>query len=256
MSSYFRFNGVDSRDMGLTVERIPTMRSPKKRIESIHIAGRNGALHQSDGSYENYTQAYQCWFSNPEDANWDFATQVHLINEWLGAAPAGAELRDSYDPQIYRLATYIGGVDIQNFRNIRGRFTVRFDCDPRGFYPNREIEAVGRESIRFVNPTEHTAKPLIKLESTAGASIVFSASKGETTLRSWHMYISPDDDLEHTIYIDCDIQEAWEVVDGVTVNRSQWITLEEEEFPEFWPGQNGLMLSKGYALIDPRWWTL
>lgn len=252
---YFVFNGINSRDMGLTVERIPVMHSPKKRITSIAIPGRSGNLHQWDGSFENVTQSYQCWFSKPEDYQ-TLSMRVHRILEWLGTAPAGAELRDSYDDMISRRATYIGGAEIQNIRNTKGRFTISFDCDPRGFVDsNPYLPEVG-SPVAALNPTSHYSLPLITVTCTGSGSVIFRARQGENILKTYTIDINFPDQYAHTITIDCDIKEAWGPVNGVVTSLNKWIST--EEFPELWPGQNDIEVTGGIsdASIEPRWWIL
>lgn len=246
MSSYFEFNSVKSSDMGLTIEKVRPLYSPRKRVTTHSIPGRSGDLHQWDGSYENYPIRYQCWFKKP--AQYDqMAQRAHQIMEWLSTAPMGAVLRDSYDSLVYHRASYIGGAEIENTKNRFGRFTVEFDCDPRAFLDSGSHDVSKDNPIVLINPTEFASVPLLRVTGSV-SGLVRIGSKSITIL-------FPDTDV-HTIYIDCELKEAWELVDGIEVSRNSYVA--SLDFPLIYPGQNEIAVTGGIqsAVIEPRWWTL
>lgn len=246
MSSFFEFNGVKSSDMGLTVERFRPLYSARKRVTAHRIPGRIGDLHECDGSFENYPISYQCWFKKPDQYD-QMAWQAHRILEWLSSAPMGAKLRDSYDNRVYHLASYIGGAEIENVRNAYGRFTVTFDCDPRAFVQSGDYEITKGNPGVLINPTAYASTPLIELTGSIGGSIKIGA--GIITV------VFPDM-ATHTVRIDCDIKEAWEIVDGEEIPTNAFVAT--RDFPKLYPDANNVELVGGItsAIIDPRWWTL
>lgn len=255
--NYFTFNGRSSLDFGLVISRVPSLRSPGKRIESIKIPGRSGALHQCDGSYEEYDQVYKCWFKAREDYVGTVPNIAHMINEWLGAAPAGAELRDSYDELIYHRATYIGGAEIKTVGEECGVFDIKFRCDPRCFIGSgRDFSPEVGSPVAALNPGSHYSKPLITVTCAESGVITFRALQGEAIRKTYEIHIDFPDSLPHTVTIDCELGEAWGPVNGVIQSLNKWISV--EEFPELWPGQNDIEVSGGItaATVDARWWTL
>ena len=254
--NHFTFNGESSLDFGLVISRVQSMRSQGKRIESIEIPGRSGALHQWDGSYEEYDQVYKCWFL-PETITDSLSARVHLINEWLSSAPAGAELRDSYDELTYRRATYIGGAEIKTVGKECGVFDIKFRCDPRCFIESgRDFRLEVGSPVAALNPGIHYSKPLITVTCAESGVITFRARQGETIRKTYEIHIDFPDTMPHTVTIDCELGEAWGPVNGVIQSLNKWISV--EEFPELWPGQNDIEVSGGItaATVDARWWTL
>lgn len=43
--AWFKFNGIDSRSMGIRVTKMPETVRAARRMESVEIPGRSGALH-------------------------------------------------------------------------------------------------------------------------------------------------------------------------------------------------------------------
>lgn len=245
--SYFEFNGATSIEMGLRIERVRPLFSPRKRVTSHQIPGRSGDLHQWDGSFENYTISYQCWFKKPAHYE-QMAWKAHQILAWLSSAPSGSRLSDTYDAAVYHLASYIGGAEIENIRNTHGRFTISFDVDPRAFIQyGDEFEARPDNPAVLINPTEFPAAPLIKLTG-AISGLVTVGAKSITV-------IFPDTNT-HTLYIDLDIKEAWEIVDGAEVSRNQWVST--MDWPILPAGTTEVSVPKSIqsAIIYPRWWTV
>ena len=247
MSSYFEFNGVKSSDMGLVIERVRPLYSPKKKITTHQVPGRSGDLHTWDGSFENYPISYRCWFKKPSHYE-NMALLTHEILEWLSSAPMGAELRDSYDEMVTRKASYIGGAEIENIRNVYGRFTITFDCDPRAFiFSDSEYEARKDFPAVLINHTPFPAKPLIEVTGAISGSVVVGNTTITIVFRSYE---------RSTIIIDCELQEAWAIVDGVAVSQNQYIGL--QNWPIIGPGTTEVEVTGGIesAVIKPRWWTL
>ena len=80
MKKYFIFNGKDSRDFEVYIEKYPPIVRPKERIETITVPGRSGTLHmrEAEGVYESYTKNFEIIAVNP--------ARIDEIKEWLKGA--------------------------------------------------------------------------------------------------------------------------------------------------------------------------
>lgn len=56
---YCIFKGINSQDLRLLLAQVPPRMTPKKRVTSITIPGRNGTLTQSDDTYDVFTREAQ-----------------------------------------------------------------------------------------------------------------------------------------------------------------------------------------------------
>lgn len=240
--SDFTFNGISASSLGLTVEYVPGLYIPKKRLTTHSVPGRCGDLTQWDGSWENYPVRYPCWFKGTPTG-----AQLRKIAQWLSDAPAGARLEDTYDDSVYRLATYVGGADVENIRNTHGRFVIEFSCDPRKFLKSGDTALNITSSGLLNNPTTRDAYPIIEVTGTVGGLVTI----GET-----HLLVRFPGYDPLTLRVDTYLRESWDITDGGETSMNEWIS--GSDFPVIVPGVNQISISGGITSIRvyPRWWTV
>lgn len=245
----FSFNGRWASDLGLTVERYPRQGVPEKNLTTYQIPGRSEPLSQWDGSFKTFVQRYECWFKATPVAG-----QAHRVKEWLLSAPSGARLEDTYDEDVFHTATYKGGTDIENCLDRFGRVTLEFTCSGQAWYK------AGQETI-IIQPGTPTvvrnegfrpAHPLLKIHGTGAIGCVVVIGGQEIDV----LWGSSGTDV---LYFDCDIHEAWEVIDGAEHPVNDKIRLNIHSFPALAPGDN-LVEIRGigakYLELIPRTWTV
>ena len=251
----FTYNGVSARSLGLTVERCPGIHKPRKRITRHSIPGRNGELTQWDGSYDNVTIRYQCWFAADALApmgHRTLADRARDIADWLGLAPAQARLEDTYDEGIFRLATFVGPLDVENSLNQYGRVDIEFSCAPQSFLASgeRRQEVNALDALLVNNPTQYAALPLIEVTMKEKGSGVVRID--DYSLNFFFGYTPAD-----TVYFDCELMEAWYYQDGVAVSCNQNVS--SPNYPKIDPGFHRVSwsgLGIASVAIIPRWWRL
>lgn len=59
--------------------------------------------------------------------------KANAIAEWLLATDGYCILEDSYDPEYYRYAMYVGPMEITNILNKGGKATIEFNCLPQKY---------------------------------------------------------------------------------------------------------------------------
>lgn len=208
--------------------------SPQKKMTTYSIPGRSEPLHQWDGSWEPVTVRYQCWFkATPVGA------QARKIKRWLHSAPVNARLEDTYDPAVWRKATYIGGADIENCLDRFGRFDVEFQASAEQYLSAYDSALTLTSGGGLNNPTPWVTRPLIAITGSVSGLVQIGT---ESLLVLFSGY-----DDARTLYVDCAIQEAWEIVDGVEVSRNSWVS--SQEFPTIQPGFNKVSFSGGIESV-------
>jgi len=97
----------------------------------------------------------------------------------------------------------------------------------------------------YYNPTQFESKPLIVV-----------TGKGILQIGDYVLTIVGREN--QTIYIDCESQEAWEVVGAGRISRNDYIQNAGEEFPVLVPGINNISVGSGITAvtITPRWWRI
>ena len=66
MKPFFIYKGVNSREMGISILKLPPRIKPEHRGEMITVPGRDGFLFESDDAYNNKTLEIECTFLPPE----------------------------------------------------------------------------------------------------------------------------------------------------------------------------------------------
>lgn len=245
----FCFNGRWASEFGLVVERYPQQHIPEKRLISYDIPGRSEPLTQWDGSFSPFIQPYSCWFKSAP-----MAGQAHRIKEWLLAAPAGSRLEDTYDDDVYHLATYRGGTDIENCLDRFGRVVLEFSCAAQAW------RKLGAEPVRILPSTPTIVRndgpfssfPLLRIHGNGkvGCSVTVGGHRIEILWGGSGAGV---------LHFDCALHEAWEIIDGMEHPVNEKIRLDIHSFPVLAPGDNIVeLLGRGADLLEliPRTWTI
>lgn len=242
--SNFTFDGVSAEDMGLRIERYPVIYKPRKRMTPISIPGRNGDLHISDGSYDNVTVRYEVWWKNDKRHSFNTGAQAREIFRWLDGAPAGARLEDTYNPGVFRTATFLGGTKIDDILGRYGRMVLEFDCSPQmwlgGIHADGATFTSGLTEVNglLTNPAQNPTKPLIRIIGSVGGRLQIGSSG--MTLRFPGLET-------HEFWLDCEEMEAWEVVDGQEVSSNAWI--DDLDFIQIMPGVNEVKFPSSFDSV-------
>lgn len=90
---------------------------------------------------------------------------IRNLSDWL-CVPGYNKLWDSYEPDVFRLAYYVGDHDIENVLNKGGKAQIEFNCRPERWLK------IGEDPIQLhipgslFNPTDKVAKPIITVRGS------------------------------------------------------------------------------------------
>lgn len=179
------YNGIDSRDLGVKINRANPFAVPQRRVSSYIVPGRNGSVIVDDGCYDNVQLEYTFALYNTEK---DVAA-ADAVTSWLCRDGEYHRLEDSRWPDVYRMAR-VADATIVQIGSVRRSIeaTVTFDCLPERWLLSGETPIImdlsgddGAEQS-VMNPTGHTAYP----------GILIPASQSVITIRirqsSWYGY--------------------------------------------------------------------
>lgn len=237
MRSCFDFAGRCSLEFGIYIQRPPIRYAPKRRLETVDIPGRFGALHLEERGLESYTQIYECGYLDKIRTS----DTGHEIKNWIYGAGGMQRLEDSYDPYHFRLACFHGPLDVEDKLRKIGLFKLKFLCGPRAYLKIGE-EAVTFEKHGSIKNHWREAFPLITVYGQGAGRITIGGKTVELL------------DIGEKILLDCERLDAWRIVDGIAENANG--SIRAEAFPSLDPGENGIEFSGGVAKIEikPRWW--
>lgn len=238
MSHYFRFGDRSTLDFNMHIEKLPTIKGPTRKRTAVPVAGRNGDLHYDEDAYSNYTQSYECYFHGKLPT----AEQTHLIREWLTASGGYLRLEDTYDPAHFRMASFVGPLDVDNYFNKYGRCKVNFDCAPQSFLKSGENPVLMEQSGVIHNPTGKVSLPLIKVICYGDGSVIIGNKRVD--IKS----------IDGAIYLDCETENAYSLNDGIMDNKNKDVYA--KNFPRLASGDNSVVLLGGVVSVEviPRWW--
>ena len=241
MANFFKFGDKTTLDFDMHVERYPKQIGARRRSNTVSVPGRNGDLHFLEDAFDNYTQPYECYFHG----SLPMPEQAHGVKTWLLRSGSYQRLEDTYDPKYFRLASFLGPIDIENTLNKYGRCTVLFDCAPQSFLKSGEYPVPFDAPGILVNPTEFAALPLIT---------VYGSDAGSVTIGNRTVTIKS---IEDRIVLDCDLQHAYRQT-GEAAPENMNAHISAPEFPKLLAGENPISWTGGIERIEiiPRWWTL
>ena len=123
MQSYFIWNGIDSRAMGVITRRHAPLIRPEERVEHVQIPGRSGDLTETEGEniYNSYIQTIS--FSVTD------GSRVRDVFRWLRGS---GTVTFSSDPDKEQDARVIGAVTLERVsRNLdHWAGQAQFYCQP------------------------------------------------------------------------------------------------------------------------------
>lgn len=242
MRKTFTFGNVNSGDYGVYISGKGAYNSPARVVEMIDVPARNGQLTIDRGKYENIEVTYPSGVYDPAD----FKGKMLALRSALGALTGYQRLTDDYNSDEFRLGIFQAGLSMSSVTSLRmSEFEVIFNCKPQRFLTSGETATTFSADGTITNPTLFDAKPLLEI---TGVGIVGIGDHSMTIQGT----------ANQTIYIDCDIMEAWKLSGGARVNANDLVQYAGNEFPSLHSGQNGITLGTGITsvVVTPRWWRL
>lgn len=249
----FTFNGIHSKDKGITLQGPVQVSAPKPKRGSISIPGRNGNIRQHDGSFEDRTIRVPCYMLSDYEGN-----RIGEINHWLFADDAYHKFTDDSDSTHFYLAKATAGAGIQLRAGVLNDFTLQFDAKPQRFLKSGEEPivlgalSVGAEK-NIINPNGFEAAPLIKVSGLSvsnhdGVQLWFQDENGNESVLEININVTLKD-LTYDAEMDFSYNDTVSLDALVTVNDP--IRLKA--------GKTTIYITNGSAqniTIVPRWWTL
>ncbi|MCD7751566.1 MAG: hypothetical protein LUI10_07495 [Lachnospiraceae bacterium] len=237
---YLEFNGISSREFLLYLSGPGVYDAPAPDVSTTSIPGLNGDLITDNARmglrrFQNVNIQYDAFFFNGLPA------KTAAVKSWL-LSPAGYQkLKDSYDPDFFRMAMCTSALTFQVTRQQAAEVELTFNCKPQRWSEAGQ-EAVTLDSSGSVleNPYAFHAQPLIR---------VYGDGEGELTIGDHSVVLYS---IDGYVDLNCETQNAYNA-DGFCND-----TIYSEDFPLLAPGENTIVWDSGISSVEitPRWWTL
>lgn len=202
------FGGVNSADFGIYISGEGVFNAPKRDVEMITIPGRNGAFALDNGRFENIEVTYPAFNFEPNDYD-TFAQRLSDFRNAICAQRGYQRLEDTFHPDEYRMAAYIGGLDIKPIKyNTASEFDITFDCKPQRWLKDGETAVTMASGDTLTNPTLFESSPLLEVGGSGsiqfnGYEIEFAGIPyGEVVIADHMGYSSSSNPYTKTVTLD------------------------------------------------------
>lgn len=226
-NAWFKFNGIDSRQMGIRVTAMPPTVRAEKRVETLKISGRNGVLHIDENVFENYSRGMECAVINRE--------KIDEIAAWLVGS---GEITFSTEPdKVYRVMI-ANKIDISAMMRTFQKFRVEMDTYPFKYSVNAYgdlMELTAPAKIR--NRGTIYSQPLITVYGSGNITLNLNGT-------AFPLY-----GVDGSISIDSEMMEVFKN------KENQNSKYGGADFPRFEVGENTISWSGNVTkvVIEPRW---
>lgn len=156
----FTFGDISSKAYGVYITQEAAYDAPERDTEVVEIAGRNGAYILDKGRYKNITVSYKCGIALGDEQSFESAIRT-FRNALSSKAGKYVRLEDEYNPNEYRQAAFLGGIEVDMADRRAGEFTVSFDAKPQRFLKSGESAITVGNSRTITNPTLYDSHPLL-----------------------------------------------------------------------------------------------
>lgn len=236
MRNYITFAGRDLRDFGVYISGSGIYNAPNRAYEEIEIPGRDGLLLGHEKRLGNVEVTYPAFIY----AN--FKENITRLKTFLLSKIGYQQLEDTYYPNYFRMGAYFGGLEVEpTSKNDAGSFELIFQCKPQRYLKSGQTAVSVASGDTITNPTDMTAKPLIRCYGVGMLTI------GDISIEVLATREYTD--------IDCDLYDAYYGPE----NRNAYISFSSQDrrFPVLYPGNNSIDFDDLTAVeITPRWFEL
>lgn len=232
------FNNQYSDELGVMVEQPPEYVWPEYQFEHQKVKGKNGDILGDPDRFENVIKKYKI---SAYDGT-DFYAVASKVSDWLhcGYNKKYIRLEDSYEPDVFRMATYEETNNLENILAQAGKCEISFNCKPQKFLLSGDKRiGISYSGKTITNPTNYPSLPII-------------AFNGSGTIRVNGLEIVVYNNF-NTIRFDAETYDAFDI-SGRNMNPYIY-TIDKIVLN---PGTNTITYEGNiYNLsIIPRWWKV
>lgn len=222
---YIIYKGIDSRDFGVVVQKLPDLHRAPENLQYTQISGRDGRLEEADGTSDIYTDTMKinC-----------FGRRLSDVYAWLSGADW---LISSNEPDRKVWVSMHVQPKNSRFRCEEACYdTIAFTlyCQPyRYFYPDTPAQIITASPAQIDNAGTQRSAPVITIKGTGDFTVMIG------------MYQMDFEGITEGIIVDCELQECF------SLNRLELMNAyaSMEDFPMLEPGRNYIQWSGSVSEI-------
>lgn len=231
---YIIFNGVDTRSLGVWINKLPDIVLPPERVESIQIYGRPGSLHTSEGN--NIFNSYEKTVSIIVRPEADVRT---ILNTFRGSG----QIIFSNEPDRIYTGRVMNEVKLKREGTWVMTGDISFEVQPFKVSAVRPA-AMAVTSGTVYNPGDVELYPVITLTGSGDSLAV--------TINDDTFVIYPRSSGSLTFVVDCRNETCVQQVGNSTQNAND---IMNGNYPFFKAGENTVTLGENVTVFSfmPDW---
>ena len=152
--SYFKFNGIDSRDLGLIITQTPFRPSWAEQVEEINIPGRAEVIKNPNGTYDNQTLTINAVISDSSKIRQIYST---LTGE--GRLILSTNLNEYMNVRVEPLIPQGVALDM-------AELPITFDCYPFAYAVTPTEVNLSRVYTEVNNTSSIYSAPIFEIQIT------------------------------------------------------------------------------------------
>ncbi|MGC8718392.1 MAG: distal tail protein Dit [Thermodesulforhabdaceae bacterium] len=167
----FTFTNKDSfTDFGIYVTKMPIIPSPKRRVTTTQIFGRNGTLKYDEGTYDDITISLECGFVG------NVFSRLNDIKAWLfesGSSP----LVFSFENDKKYIAQVVNNIDFEIAMRKLGQFVVIFNCEPFKYAVSEPKVSITNSGTALINNGTIACQPIIEVYGSGDITLAIGSQQ-------------------------------------------------------------------------------
>lgn len=158
--SYFKFNGIDSRNLGLIITETPFRPSWAESVDEITIPGRAEVIKNPNGTYDNQPLTISVVISDKSKINQIYST---LTGE--GKLILSTNLNEYMNVRVEPLVPKGVALDM-------AELSITFDCYPFAYAVTPSVVSIGTTYTQVENNSSIYSAPIIAIKTTKTSSSI------------------------------------------------------------------------------------
>lgn len=234
---WFEFAGESSKEHDLIILDKTTWNGAERDQTFTSVSGRSGDLLTDNRRFKNLKIKY----------NVAAVERYHTIRQitrrvkgWLYADAGYFRLRDSYDPDYFRLAATSGDFDFDQKLTYYGEATIEFNCKPFRYLIEGQEPILITSTTTLTNPEAFPSLPYLKI--VGDGDVTLSVGAESFVFRGIDSYIELD-------------SETMQAYKGTVSENAKMYT---PSFPALPRGKTEISWIGNVESVEivPRWCTL
>lgn len=229
----FNFGGKNSYDdFGILIAKRPDLPSPKRRVNTINIPGRDSNLRFDEKTYEDITLGVECFVKDTQN----LGSKLDDIKAWLFGTGEN-DLIFSFQSDKKYIAQVVNAIDFKQVYRYFSQFPIIFNCRPFKYAVENNMVTLNTSGGDVTNPGSLESEPVISIYGSG--DIVLKINENQITFQ----------DITEKVIVNSVIQDCYDD-GGNNLNGKM-----SGEFLKLKSGQNTIEWSGSVTKVEllPNW---